>query len=563
MMLVGVGLVISDRASRWFRCLIRKPYGLIFDSPLGLGLVGIVFGAGCFLLKQRTHFMGDGYLLLDWLRGHIAQRPEDVFSYQLKIWLYAWLKPLGATPEEIFQGVSVFAGVSGLVGVIVLLKFLGISRWRRMLFLHFYLSSGLVLLFLGHVENYSLLYLFTVWFLLAGVGFARGELGIWPVAGFLCLALLMHVSAVVAIPSFVALFWNNRHERSWPALGLLMLTLLLVLNYAAVFSWGLPGASLSGWPLWFWVALKEGANHFSFPSLGTFVNVSLIVGPVAFVTTVGDIAARLKKPQTILADPTQRFLAIYLASFLLYNLVLEPKLGAARDWDLLSIPGVALIAWASLVVRWSKRSLSLGLAVSWLVLFSWLAVSVGTTIPEQRLQSICKGFPVYAKGYAYETLGTYYRNCGRLTDSVNAYQDAVKAVPGHGRFHGLLGTAYVSLYNESKLNGVPSATFMQDAEDCLRTADRLRPNYSFVLKNLGLLLVRKGDLAEAERLLLRLQRQRKMDFIELRALGYCQLKLGEYEESILTLTEALKLRNASEVRAFLTMARKRIASDPD
>ncbi len=554
LLVLGLGflaLVPLDR-EKWSARFFGWNQGLVFASKKGLLVFMLMVAGAFFVCRQRTHFLGDGYLLLDLLRNGGTHRPANAFSFVLKTWLYDMGAPRGISPLAVYQFVSIGAGVLGLGLLVGMLKRIGWAPWRKVLFLYLFLGSGPVLMFCGYVENYALLLAFSICFVVAAMAHARGEVSLlWP-AAFLGLAELSHLTAYLFVPAFLVLVWSGRRRRSLSELVAAAVAVVapvtLVLGYGRMVGFAAVG---SGDILRPWVG-AEGI--FSVQNIVGAANLLLLISPVALIVMIGNLGKVRRK----LTDPVQRLLLAMVLPYLGFLLLVNPQLGAARDWDLFAVLGVGLLAWAVDAFPDSRRTALVAIQVTACFAMAWVLVSCGTDAPLKRFEAVAAGFPDYERGYAYEALGTYYRGQHQPMQVMTAYQKAVASAPGSARFHALLGASYMTMFNQTNAQGHPDARYMDKAEASLRRALKLYPNYPFVLKDLALVMVFKKDFQTAEKLLMRRAALKKPDFVSLRALGYCRLQLGRYPEAIATLEKAKAMRSDADTERYLALARERM-----
>jgi tetratricopeptide (TPR) repeat protein len=167
------------------------------------------------------------------------------------------------------------------------------------------------------------------------------------------------------------------------------------------------------------------------------------------------VVSGLRPIRDRLREPDIVFLLAQVACFLIPFLLLDRKLGAARDWDLLA-PQVAGFAWLAgrLYLEESKQPEGetalpgLRVAAPWVALIfvvPWLAVNASTERSLNRFDEIRTDFPRFPRAYAAEELGKYYRDRGDIEKSLGYYEECVATFPHNARTRILLGTNYLFL----------------------------------------------------------------------------------------------------------------------
>lgn len=514
-------------------------------------LAGILF----YLLRTRAHFLGDGYLLLDVLGSRHEPRPLESFGYIVLKQLRALFASAPDPSLAAYRAASIAAGMAGLLMVRRLAPRTGWEPARQLLFAGLYLAGGSTLLYCGYVENYAFLYAFLTAFVLGGAAAASGRAPLRLPALLLGAAAAAHLSAVLALPALAALALagsagSGRWKRLVAALSPTLVVIAALAAFlmlreggAAALAAGLRDDANLGRPL----RLLTGAHGLvSWRTPADVLNLLVLVAPVPMVLL---LAARRGAPASAPGDPAVRFLAVLGGTLGAAMLLIDPKLGAARDWDLLAAHASALTALAVAVVPPAHlrpgRLTAAALACS----LPWFMLSLDAPAAAGRLAVVARGFPPYAQSYAFEGLGMYYRDRGESAKAADMYRTATMILPGNARFHALLGAACVTLYNESDAQGAPQEAFMQQAEESYRLAQKINPNYPPVMDNLARLCVRKSGFAEAESLLTELARRQPLTVPQLQMLLFCQHRLGRFDRVEQTRRQILALDPQARIPA--------------
>jgi hypothetical protein len=399
----------------------------------------------------------------------------------------------------------------------------------------------------GYVEHYAFLYAFLTAFTLAGVAAGEGRVSLRMPGFLLAAAMASHLSAVLAVPALFVLAWRGvggvgRLKRLVSALAPTMAILLCLFVVLSMRSGGPSAVAAS---------LQNDANlsrplrpllgEHGLLSLRVWIDIANLVILLAPVPLVMLLSARRSDGNAVRTAHVFPFLVTHAAALVAAMVLIEPKLGAARDWDLLAAHAAVLVALAVAVVpavRLRPRRLVVAaLACS----LPWFALGLNAPAAADRLAVEATAFRPYPQAYAFEGLGKFHRDGGRSEQVAAMYLAATHAQPDNARFHALLGAAYVTLYNETDESGTPQEDFMDQAEASYRQAHRINPIYPAVMDNLARLCVRKGGFAEAEALMTELQERQSLTLAQLQLLIYCQYRLGRPDSVAATRRRILTL----------------------
>lgn len=310
-------------------------------------LVYSVFSALFFipfwLLRERAYLLGDGAQIISRLnsgelRVHWAE-PLETFLH-IKIFSLAD-RLLQMDASTLYATLSCLAGVVLVFLALLLADFWGRERKEKVLVFLILLSMGSTQLFFGYVEHYSFLYVFVFAFILSSLGYLKGRVS-WfvPVATFV-LASLSHVSALYLLPSLMFIFLvrdNAKASSSVKKVLVLALGLVFVLFLLAVYkrySWTISPIFV---PLLEDTYAAPGYLMFSLSHILDFLNQQLLTSPVGLVMLLTPLACMSAK--SLFKNGTFWFLLLISAFQLLFGFLVEPDLGASRDWDLFSVAGL-------------------------------------------------------------------------------------------------------------------------------------------------------------------------------------------------------------------------------
>jgi Tfp pilus assembly protein PilF len=135
-------------------------------------------------------------------------------------------------------------------------------------------------------------------------------------------------------------------------------------------------------------------------------------------------------------DATNKFLSLAAAGGFLFLLVIDPKLGTARDWDLLAWSGIPVALWFLYWLRQNRPlhgMLGIGGVLSVWLFVPWLGVNSSEVRAVKRYEDLLIKDPRSA-AYGYENLAIYYRDKGNRAGEEQTYRKSVEAEPGNPRF---------------------------------------------------------------------------------------------------------------------------------
>jgi tetratricopeptide (TPR) repeat protein len=518
------------------------------------------------LARERTHFFGDGYLLLrdrGWSET-VARGPVLVRIYVAAV--AAGGQQLGWTPETTFAVIAVAAGA---VAVYLLLRLAaaltpdGGGRWTAAALLG---TAGAMQLFCGHVEYYPVLAAGVLAALLALVHAARGgpTLPSWLASAAL---VPLHLSTLALAPAQVGVgiqAWRagRRRETVVAALAGVGLATALV-RLAGAPPRALAATSLSGPQRYIEPFLDERSPRHAFGLLSpahllAWCNDIALVAPMALVALAAAGLSRRRVPGATGPDPVRRTLGLAAGGAALLALLFNREVGPYRDWDNLASFAFVYLACAAAVLvrphpgpqRWAAAAVLVGglhHLVPWVVTNATprAALAHARLVLEDDSQ-----WSPFARGYLHEEIAIWLRQRGDADGSLRAYEAAVRANPSDARYHVGLGAHYFQRGD------------LQRAEAEFEAALQRRPDYAPAHNNLAFVLVKQGrDLERARRHVDAALAAKPGDADYLTTLGALELQVGRLPEARRALEAALRVRpDAPDARRTLDEVQRREAA---
>ncbi len=531
-----------------------------FASRKNIFLISAALGTAFYIFRQAAFFMGDGYLITDQISSGVSLRPFDNLDYLGHFYCFKLVgKSLGLAPYHLYQGSSILAGTVTCGLSLVLINRFNWEPWRKAATFILLFTSGPVALFFGYVESYSLLGSFLLIFVLLGLLALDGKEPIWKAALCFSLALCCHLSAILFFPGYVFLITKMPGKKLPHTLSLLVSPLVFALLPATMFFYfseisftqvviALRG---TGHSQGIFHSLTGDLGLFHWRGLANLGNLAMITAPASIVL----LLFNLPVVRTDFGNVRLRFLGILVVTVAVFSLLVDRKLGAARDWDLLAAHYSALVLLATFVAGKNvpsvkhgpvPRQIIFGISVSIILVIPWILLQNSETGSAQKFFETSSIAPPHAQAYAYETLGTYYRNSGNLDEAIAYYEFSVEANPRNARLHMILGTAYTRQAAESS----ERISCLSRAEKHFHAAWEISPTLSEAGYNLGRNLLQQKKYAEALAALTTVSTQIPHRADVWSALGWAQFNLELFDAAGVSARKALEIDPEADAKSY-------------
>ena len=346
----------------------------------------VAFVAGTLLWPSKNHLLGDGMIIL--------ASPTRVFSFTepLEVLLHHLLYLVVGKSLLSYRIVAFVAGLFYLLAVYLMSR-LGKTRLESSIIALSLLCTATIQFYWGYVEHYTLLNLFTLYYLYFSWRDIRKEsLTVLPFVFFL-LAFMSHLSAIVLLPSVFYLYWPRLKWR------LLLFSVPIVAGgITAAFSVDVTAITVHFRPDDFSTyTLLSGAH------LSSLAMLLLLVSPAFFLSFWK-------------AEPGRQmmFTVLAVAGTLYFTVLIDPTIGALRDWDLLSIFAVPLAGLIAL--RAPRHQLTVVILMILIVIriIPWLAfnATLQTEFVKQMLADDVHYTKQYQNGYRLLSWGVILYKVG-------------------------------------------------------------------------------------------------------------------------------------------------------
>jgi len=398
--IVIAGLLIIPSISRQFWALVREVHSTATavnsrqKRILAVSLVSIALFCLFYLLRSRAFVYGDGYLLL----GSIAPGGELLLKDQNSLQAFSLIviRAFVALLDRLWsiraaESLAIFNSLGGVAGFWAAYRIAGTltKDWDRKLFLiAAAFSSGSVVLFFGYVENYTWVTSLGLWTFYFSLQVLDGRKKPWMLLILAVLSLAYHAITLPFVLVAIAAV-SMRRSRTHKVFGFLTFSqtmwvftigaglVVLVSQATNLFqTFGLPHPFVPIWP--------EAANNylaFSVAHLIDIVNLALLIAPLGLMLILFNLVSG--RIQATNGDRKQQLLGLIALLTSLASFWIDPELGAPRDWDLLSFPGIPLSLWAA--YRFTSAN-AFGSRVPTMILPAFLIIvlSIGPNIYEKN-----------------------------------------------------------------------------------------------------------------------------------------------------------------------------------
>ena len=477
----------------------------------------LVAGMAVFIASSSAvHLLGDGYLYLRELPLQTIRADHSPASFWTVRVMYEVVRS-SLDAERVYRLYSYSAGLLYLLVAVSTAKILSRDRRVRALSLVVLVTPGYMLVFCGYVETYALPYAGTVLYLYAGLATIRGKLPWWGLSVLLGALIPLHFILATLIPSLLLVVAMSPRYRRSPGANeggdeegptrrlfsplrtlaspaIVACGTLLVLTAVNVdprmYSDVARGSNLL--PLTGPGSHYQAYSMFAPRHLVDFVNQLLLAAPIAVLAL---IALRRRMWST---EPESLFLSCAALVPLAATFVMNPEIGAFRDWDLLAFPAIPLVLWSAsrlgnAVEKGSlRREQALIMAgVAGLHTLLWLALNASAVTSTERFVDLLDrgSLSTHARSYGWDTMGEYYRAKGDIQEELEASEIALAANPQNPRHWFNVGVAYSRMGDRDR------------AIDSWKQAVRLNPEFLDAYDRLATALFEAGDTEEANNLL--------------------------------------------------------------
>ena len=492
------------------------------------------------IFKIKTHLLGDGNLRA----AEILEGWKFSATEPLDFYLHAFLSSLlKLNPFTTYAILSCLAGVLFIFLILLLSNLKGDEGQEKLLVFSVLATMGANQLFFGYVESYTLMYAAFVGFILFSWYYLKGKCGFfWPGLIFL-LSLSLHLSAIFLLPSVLYLSVaklsqeGKAKNKIFPWANIIRMALILLIVGGGLFILRNYDPQKTDLGSFFISPLGRNQDPYSLFSLShllDFLNHQLLVSPLGIPIWLVLGLFFWKKINFRKSEVV--FLLVLSVCALIFGLVVDPKLGYPRDWDLFAFCGLGYtILGIYLLLNVLKESgikklryITLALVSTALIsTVPWIYVNATQEKAVERLTHILKlGGKRSALGH--EALAYYYRNLRQKDKEIEEWEKAIALIE-KPRYLKNLGAIYVEAGKYQKAAWQLEKILEKDPNDHLTHSD------------LGKVYVALGKKEEAKQQFQKAIELQPDNPIYYENLGFFFLNLKSYEKSKEIFKKALQI----------------------
>jgi len=461
-----------------------------FPGRRGAILAALAAGALFWLLREGSHFFGDGYLLIR-SRGMSTTVLRAPVLVRTIVWVVRTLEDdFGVRMETALAAVSVVAGM--------LAVFLGLRwcaalderrevRWMLAVLLG---TAGGVALFFGHVEYYAAVVPPLLGYLLITTHVLQKRAPWWSTWAAFALLPTVHLSTLGLAPAqvWVGIVAWRRGDRWRPLMGAVAAAAAaaVLLRIFGSDARQLAAESAGGFKQYLQPYFDSASSRhaFGFATPGHWLaifNDLVLIAPLAVAALPASLTVRP-------SGGVGTFLGVGALGCFGLDLAFNREVGPYRDWNILAPYAFVYLGWTGVALARTARApfatmTRALLAAGLLHAVPWIATNRAPQRALSHLRLVLAepgGWSPYSRGYMHEELAIRARDRGDLKSAQAEYAAAVAANPSDARYHVGLGDMSFRLGDHAR------------AIDEYEIALRARPDFMPAHNNLAAVLGSKG-----------------------------------------------------------------------
>ncbi|OGK04838.1 MAG: hypothetical protein A2487_03595 [Candidatus Raymondbacteria bacterium RifOxyC12_full_50_8] len=421
--------------------------------------VAVGFAVAAWFFRAQTSYLGDGDLLLVWLKNGYVYHASDAIDFFIHAVLYKYLLlPHGLTPFVSYSVISCLMGICYTLITLAFAKTITTETDGRIFAFFFILFSGYLYVFFGYVESYAMYFVsIMVYLYLALLAVSKRIRAEIPLV-FLAVTLCLHQTGALLAPSAMYLIWLQgkgeikKYILKYSVAGLVIMILagvVIVMFDIKVSTYidMLRERGVLGGKKHVFLPICQGEYAvFSTQHLLDYFNEQMLVSPIAFLI----LPVLLLRKETY-QDRYSVFLLLAFAGYLLFFFFMDPKIEMFRDWDLFSVPAFVYTCFAAYHIASRKilhenpviKILLIGLLA--LHTMSWVMVNSSPVRSTNRFKNLVelRNRPLENPlvGYNYEQISDFHIARGEF-DSALVYLKKAIAASKTPRFFANTGFIY-------------------------------------------------------------------------------------------------------------------------
>ncbi len=551
------------------------------------------------IFRIKTYILGDGNLRV----AEILDGWKFSATEPLDFYLHASLSRLfKLDPFTTYAILSCLAGVLFIFLILLLSNLIGEKGQEKLLIFSVLATMGANQLFFGYVESYTLMYVAFGGFILSSLYYLKGKCGFfWPSLVFI-LSVSLHLSAIFLLPSVLYLGIAKRSQEGeaknkvFPLGNIIRMALILLIVGGGLFI--LRNYDPQKTDLGSFLISPLGGNQdpyslFSFSHLLDFLNHQLLVSPLGIpiwvILGLSFWKSRQRRDWKKINFRKSEvvFLLVLSVCALVFGLVVDPKLGYPRDWDLFAFCGLGYtILGIYLLLNVLKESELKRLRYVTLALVSTALISTipwiyVNAIEEKAVERVTHILELDGKRSAlgHEALAYYYNNHGERDKEIEEWKKAIALIE-KPRYIKNLGVVYIEVGKYQKAAWQLEKVLEKDPNDHLTHSDlgkvyvalgryeeakhrfqkaiELQPDNPIYYENLGFFFLNLKSYEESKKVFKKGLEIDSSYFPNYRNLGFVYSNSGENKEAIRYLELYLKHKPQAKDRNYVQGLIKRL-----
>ncbi len=445
---------------------------------------------------------------------------------------------------------------------------MGEEKQVRLLVFSVLATIGANQLFFGYVESYTLMYTALGSFILFSLYYLKGRCGFfWP--GFIfVLSVSLHLSALFLLPSVLYLSVVKSSQKAeaknkiFPLANIIKMALILLIVGGGFFilrNYNPQESDLGAFLIFPLGGNEDPYSLFSFSHLLDLSNHQLLVSPLGIPIWVILILFFWKKINFKKGEAV--FLLIVSVCALVFALLVDPKLGYPRDWDLFAFTGLGytilgihllLNALDKLEIK-RLRYVTLALVSTSLVsTLPWIYVNATEEKAVERVTHLLE-LDGKRSALGHEALAYYYRNRKQKDKEIEEWERTIALIE-KPRYLKNLAVTYIEVGKYQEAAWQLEKIVEKDPSDHLTRSDlgktyvalgrhdeakqqfqksiELQPENPLYYENLGFLFLNLKSYEKAKEIFQKALQIDSTYFSNYRNLGYVYANSGENKEAL-------------------------------
>ncbi len=401
--------------------------------PIWIWLVmaGLIF----YLFRQATFFLGDGMLRIRNAElGHFFSTDQPMTTL-FHAYVFRLFQMFGIPSGRIaYQAISLVCGIATLGGSIHYLKKLSLDENLKWMLGLLIVSTGALQFYFGYVESYTISTSLILLFLLSSMVMLETRKALAAPAMYLSLGMIFHPTGILFGLGFLYAYGMVFQPRIITSRWIKPFGIFLVAILVMFGLFYLHGIT----PLDFIRSYGKEGNLkplFSRPEIDgilSWTHLIDIINQLALaVPTIIGLPVIFMGMKGHKRSPWINFLILSCIGPLVFLCIFNPKLGFARDWDILAVIAypITLLVGIGLIQYFKHDLYPLAftiIVISLLHTIPWIALNSSRSASIARFETLITipHWSNFSKATARDELGIYYRDRGENEKALPLFKEA-------------------------------------------------------------------------------------------------------------------------------------------